>query len=399
MTNDEINTIVFLIMRYALFGRDNLNLEELAKLESVDDWEPVLEELKLHAVYGLIYPILDDLEIKDKKVYQDWKDLCLFEQVRWIQVSHEQNSVLALLNNKNIPYVIIKGTAAGIYYPNPRLRCAGDIDILVKREDFKRTAKHLEENGYKLLGDLSKVSHHNEYLKNGEIIELHRWLGGFSESDDKVISLFEKGIDNKIVGQINGYSFHRLPMIMNGLVLLFHFKQHIRTGIGLRHILDWMLFVYQEINDEEWKELSKILDDLKLKKLAITLTAICQKYLGLNRDYPWCYTAEEDLCDDLMRYIMNRGNFGNKNDGNEQMASFWITGKDPKTFFIRLQKGGLSRWRSAKRLKFLRPFAWIYQLGYILRQMYEQKRSLTEMKVLYELGVRQREMIDRLEDR
>ena len=36
-----------------------------------------------------------------------------------------------LFENNNIPLVILKGTAAAMYYPKPQLRTMGDIDFLV----------------------------------------------------------------------------------------------------------------------------------------------------------------------------------------------------------------------------------------------------------------------------
>ncbi len=68
----------------------------------------------------------------------------------------------------------------------------------------------------------------------------------------------------------------------------------------------------------------------------------------------------------------------------------------PIRFFRRLQTGGLSRWRAANRNKLLCPFAWIYQIGFIVSDLIRNKVTITEMFKMYQNGLQQRELFNRL---
>ena len=45
-------------------------------------------------------------------------------------------------------------------------------------------------------------------------------------------------------------SFPVLPWQQNGLELIWHFRVHLYNGIGLRHAIDWMLFVHNCLDDK-----------------------------------------------------------------------------------------------------------------------------------------------------
>ena len=61
---------------------------------------------------------------------------------------HWQNVLISLLEENNIPSVILKGAAAAMYYPYPSLRTMGDVDILVRRKNLERAVQLMEDNGY-----------------------------------------------------------------------------------------------------------------------------------------------------------------------------------------------------------------------------------------------------------
>lgn len=49
-----------------------------------------------------------------------------------------------------------------------------------------------------------------------------------------------------------GIVFLMLPPLANGMVLLVHLAQHLKTRLGIRQVIDWMLFVKNELNNEFW---------------------------------------------------------------------------------------------------------------------------------------------------
>ncbi len=395
MQEAEKNNLMFSLLQCSLFG--NPEVSEISIPEDTD-WSVLLEELQEQTVHGLVEPILDALPIPDPAVKEAWRQACIRQQMRWYQVANVQQNLVTLLDEAGIPSVIIKGTAAGIAYPKPTARCPGDIDILVKRSNFQRAADLLQESGYTFVHDDNEGKHHHfAYQNDGVSIELHHRLGIVSETLEDQLVFFESGVEQGVPVQIDGFSFRMFPRLWNGLSLLFHINQHLRSGLGLRQIIDWMMFVDQELTDGVWEtEFQPYLAKHGMETLAITVTAMAQKYLGLSRSIHWANSADEATCDELMGYILEKGNFGKKCGEEGHIASVFLVSPNPVRLFKRLQKGGLLQWKAAKKHKFLRPFAWLYQSIRILGLLIKHKKSPHQMKELKDVGAQQRNLIQRL---
>lgn len=379
--------VIFNLLKYSLFpsNHDDYPIPEKT------DWNFIYEEMRSQTVSTLVYPWLRSHTLSNSTFQQKWMTDCLQQQTRWMQIMHAQTQLINLLEEHNIPSVIIKGAAAMMAYPNPSLRAVGDIDFLVKREDYDKVAHILENSGYQLENIKNPKVHHYGYTKNGISFELHKRLAIIKDTDEQLLSLFESGIENRTWHTMGSVKFPVLPKELNALVLLFHINQHIRTGLGLRHIIDWMMYMYsnQNLND-----ILPIARNTGMEKLAITVTIMCQRYLGLpiiieeSEDYP---------SDDLMSYIIGKGNFGCKPETEEDKiahVSFMVN--NPIRFLVRLQKGGMKRWNLVQKHRLLRPFAWAYQLVFIIRNLLNQRISPTKFINSYNVGLGQRDMLYKL---
>ena len=393
-------------------GSEDCSLEEC-------DWNAVYAEMKEHAIAFLAQKWLENGAKKlsmDEALRNEWLRGCMRQQVRWIQIMSAQERLLRVLAENQIECVIIKGAAAAIYYPQPSLRAMGDIDFLVKRVDYERAARVLEENGYEQEHGHNFSHHHYGYRKDGVSFELHRRLGIVQESDEATLGLFEDGIERRQMVQIGSFRYPILPAELNGLVLMFHINQHLRSGLGLRQIIDWMVYLDRNNN---LQELLPLFRKTGMEKLALTVTAMCQEYLGLGGMSMEAgeATAREDIAEEareiparealvidpgvyptqeLMDYIYEKGNFGTKSGEEGKIASVFLIATSPLQLFRRLQAGGLSRWKAAGKYRFLRPFAWIYQIGFILRELASHGISPGRFMRQHGTGVRQRDLIHKL---
>ena len=184
---------------------------------------------------------------------------------------------------------------------------------------------------------------------------------------------------------------HVLPDPINGLVILEHISQHMVGGLGLRQIIDWMMFV-NRLSDEGWKELLSVMQLTGMERLALTTTAMCQQYIGLR-----IIVDEDGLpVEQFMNYIMEKGNFGRKAGVDGKTAAFALSATEKGGFFKRLQAGGLSQWKAAKKHKSLRPFAWIYQSFRIVGILVKNRVSVIEFSEQRKRGTEQRKLIEAL---
>ena len=327
---------MFDVLRASLFTGEDLSLP---------DWQGVFKAMKQQTVAGLAGAWLPGhLDAAP------WSACCAMVQGRWLQVMHAQDQLLGLLEDNGIPCVILKGAAADMAYPHPSLRSMGDVDFLVRRADFEKAAALLETNGYALTDEKNMTSHHYGYAKNAIRFELHRRIPLVAESDEKWMAFFEAGIDAREWHEIEGHRFPVFPATLNGLVLIFHINQHLRSGLGLRQIIDWMMYVHT-LPADQWEKLQPLLEETGHTRLAKTVTLLCQRYLGLRK------IVDEDASlpvDALLAYILEKGNFGRKAGMDGTIAAFAMSTTEKGGSFRRLQKGGRESacWEQYTALQF-----------------------------------------------
>ena len=308
----------------------------------------------------------------------------------------EQQSVLSLITNGNyaksifannyrllweqqqleavlagVQFTVLKGAAASIYYPEPLRRTLGDIDILVKREDYERAKTILVSNGYQ---PGAEDERHIHYYKNRLVIELHRRFATLQTIEQ------ERLLDNWLsespieVKQIGRFTFPMLPEEQNGLVLLTHINQHLEEGLGLRQILDWIMYVNHSLSDQEWPSFKEKADQLGLTTIAKVVAKLGQMYLGLNSQLTWCSDAADKAVYKLLEYAFECGNFGHKNPNNNTVVMVMSHGRGIVGFFRNLQRQGLENWTELKKQPYLKPVAWVYQLCRYIRLGLEKTR-------------------------
>ena len=317
------------------------------------NWEKIFEAAKAQCIVPLLASCVPS-EYKDK-----WNTITYQNKAHYMQMIYEQNALVKLLNDNGIPFAILKGTAAAIYYPNPLLRSFGDIDFYVTDNYFESVQILLENNGYHIIHNNER---HYGYEKNGIEIELHNRFSCQHYND--IDHIVKNGLNHAVNYTICGNCFPGISTYENGIVLLGHIMQHLKEdGIGIRQFIDWMMFVHKELDDFAWDtHFNTLAKEAGLEKLALTATYICKEWLGLPNEITWCDNANEKLSEQLLIQILDDGNFGYKR------APFEIVKKSMKKegVFKFLQKEGLSKWSLAQKYSFFRPFAWSYQLFRIL---------------------------------
>lgn len=356
---NQIPQTIFDLLQDSLWGRPSAP-------DPNTDWDSIWQELTSQTVEILA---LDPLVRANPANRNAYFQRTVRKLSFWYRLMSEQQSLCSLIMQQGIPCAVLKGSAAAVYYPQPTYRTMGDIDIIVKPEDFDRVCCLLDSHGYQVHHPADE--RHIAFHSNGVLIELHRRFSVLTnEYGRQVDDAIYKALDRTDTVTLEGFSFPMLPTPENGLVLLDHISHHMEHGLGLRQIIDWMLFADRELSDDLWySDYQAAIQSIGLETLAVTTTRMCQMYLGLREDLTWCRTADEDLCREMMAYILDQGNFGRKKglDHNRVMVILNSVQTLP-ALFKRLQVRGTRNWDAAKKHPWLKPFAWAYQGGrYVFR--------------------------------
>lgn len=344
MNNIEI-TIAELI-KASLFGVQ-------AEIPDDVDWQEVLKEADAQTVTALVARSVPEA------VSGAFELRAAQSEAHFMRALHEQTKVVSLLESEKIPFVIIKGSAAAVYYPRLSGRTMGDIDILVGDSFFDKAYSLLCENGYEFLTDYEDGRDYS-FKKGGVIFELHK---KYSDERHDIENYLQNGIKNAVTLDIYGKKFPALPKAENGLVLLDHIRHHLFGGIGIRQIIDFMLFLNSVPDDGEFeREFLPLFESANLGTLAKVIAKVCKKRLGLPISAAWCESADDDTCEELLEKVFSGGNFGRKNPYEYSPVESLTMEIKKVGFFRALQNAGVENCEAFKKHKILRPFAWLYQL-------------------------------------
>lgn len=126
------------LIKESLFGNGSISFSNF-------DYDAVMKEASIQAVQGIVVSVtpkeyasanLKNRNISDKQF------------AKYIRYLHEEDELKNLLDEKDIPFVILKGNAAAMYYKNPSCRSMGDVDFLVREEDFSHAKNVLLNSAF-----------------------------------------------------------------------------------------------------------------------------------------------------------------------------------------------------------------------------------------------------------
>lgn len=281
--------------------------------------------------------------------------------MRFFQILDEQTNLVKLFQKSGIPLVILKGCAAAMYYPEPLQRTMGDIDFIVPPKCFEEARRLMTNNGYEFDHDEGDDREYS-YRKGDIILELHHH---YSDEGWNIDPLILEGLEHPTMSELYGKVFPALPAEINGLVLLDHIRHHIRWGLGIRQIIDWMVFLHAFSGDDAWKNrFEPLVREAGLEKLAATVTKMCRIWFGFPDEITWCDYVDDDLVQELLELVFQFGNFGHKTLNDERPVEAATINIRRKGLFRYLQTVGEINWKACQKHKSLRPFAWLYQIFY-----------------------------------
>ena len=316
------------VVKFQLFGGKEPELNN----EGVMD---ILREAKAQTVFLAVFPTLKG-RLKEQKpsAYLQQQEFFLGEIIGNTNNFMEHGELHRLMTEKQIPYCTLKGMASAYYYPEASLRSMGDVDYLVREEDFERAKKVVLDAGFAIdHGDAPDSKHVAFKRAPRSVWEQHR---SFDTPGGAVGELIAKEIDTVIESAVPITLDGAVCMIPDtyhhGLIMLLHVISHLTSeGIGLRHLCDWAVFAERLGNEEFVRLFESKLKQFGLWRFAQILTLVSEKYLGISHK-AWADNAEisEQLIKEVMEDILRGGNFGKK-DMNRYREIKYISNRGERT--------------------------------------------------------------------
>ncbi len=364
------------------------------------NWKSILNEAEQQAVFPFVYSFFRE-HFPDESVteeYQKYKKIFLSHCASAIRNLYDHNELHRLLYSNSIQYVILKGQASAMYYPEPVLRSAGDVDFLIHKEDIKSVDAILSQAGFMKTAEAEKHEYHWAYQRHNTTLEMHWEFPGIPEDDSKIKEYALSVFNDATLCEDQNNEYIIPSVFHHGLVLVLHSVCHLTgTGIGLRHLLDWIVFE-NSFEEEKFLELfEKPLKEIGLWRYSQIMTQIGVLNFGC-RQRNWCKDVSEDLCTAILNDIIRGGNFGVK-DGTRKLQAKLMSNYSTK----KVEDGNMLQNLIAnvntraerniplvKRYPILLPVGWINVGFEYLKWVYSNKGRGIDKKLISDAEKRQK---------
>lgn len=334
------NEVLFSLLKSGLWN------EELILPDGFNDWNSILKIARRQAVLGIVAKtIVGNTGLQDSvpnTLRLKLKSFIVANVMTSNHIIDVIKRVCTLLNDNGVDCVLLKGAGLAQYYPYPELRQCGDIDIFVDQEHLYKTHEVLttisDSVDDKLYVDCGK--HFKAVVENIEV-EVHKHLSSHVIKPYSAVfaELSSKGLTSDLdTVNINSFDIHTPECTFNAFYIFDHIFEHFLTsGVGLRQMCDWMMFLhnnYGKINTDALYEMLQKMDMLQPWKI---FGNVLVRYMGLSQDrFP--FYEEDSRSEIVLRYIIEDGNFG-KDSAYYCSTSRFLIIKKFKSLMWHLKRG------------------------------------------------------------
>jgi len=387
---DTTQNAILSLLGHGLFGCE-------PEVPTSADYSDILTEARKQAVLPLVYAAA--VKRMPPGVAAAWRIPYYSAINKNIKITQEHFRLCGMLEKTGC--TTVKGVASASYYPEPALRTMGDVDFFVLPDQLETAKTILRLSGFRETPPSAGETHTVFSRNDTGTWELHWSMSGIPENErgDAARALLEGLTQTSVLLESDSGCVRAPSAFHHGLILLIHAAEHItQTGIGLRHVCDWAVFVHRTRNFEAL--FREKLTQCGLWHFAQLLTLLSVRYLGLP-EQKWVTLAEDPrLLESMILDIFAAGNFGKK-DAERINEAKLIT--DPKRGGVD-DTGMVSRFMQTltgkaelampicARVKVLLPIGWGYVLLRHRCRIHNQERPAVHLRKMVR-GAEKRRMI------
>lgn len=334
---NEDTVLFFELVKIALTDENRLS-----RIFSSEEWQRAFQNAMNQSLVGVMLEGINKLPSEQKPYFElKMKWILMVESIRKSN-TYLNNKVVELtrmLDADGFKSCIIKGQGVAMYYPDPMVRCAGDIDIWLdgSRQSIVRYIRSKCPNE-------EIVYHHAEFpVFNNVSVEVHftpSWMYSYV-GNRRMQRIFKEmaaaQFENSVLLPFTCSPVSVANREFNLIFLLSHIYRHLfAEGIGMRQFVDYYYVLKKSRDEEEKFRTRKRLEKLGMMKFAEAVMFIMKEVFGLEDEYLIVAPNEKQglfLLDEIMR----AGNFGKCDpiDCSTRWRKFISTMKRNMRFLVR----------------------------------------------------------------
>lgn len=270
------------------------------------DWDKLSQLAHQHLVSGILgYMVMTYPNETTKAIEQNMRQMCLGTILRQTNRAESMKQLSQQMHEQGIDHLMFKGYVLKDYYPVPELRTYGDIDLLIRTEDRKKSDELMMQLGFQKKTDWEPVY---SYFKDIEYYEIHTDVMEVDVSDKAdYIGYFKHIWEYAVLNE--KHCWELLPEY-HFLYLLTHIAKHITgSGAGIRMYLDIAVFIKHFEDKLNWDYIYKELETLCLTNFANVVLSVVQKYFNIRSPIT-LKNVDEDVLNAFMEFTIDGGIFG-----------------------------------------------------------------------------------------
>lgn len=262
------------------------------------DWNEIYKLAEIHNLCGIICQQIKYLP-KENQPKDELKSYFNQQLGFAIRLDEKRDSakqiVDSFLNKNGIDHIFVKGVEIKSYYPVPELRTSGDIDVILRRDEFESTYKLLKESNIKITNYATNVI---TAMVNGIEIEFH-------SNADVITDYFDDIFNLSCVKYEHTYILTEYEHL---LYIICHLCKHLAyRGAGIRMLMDIDALV-RGIESFDYKRLMLMADKAGIKQSTSVLLSLCKKWF--NTPVESSAEINDRLIECFDRVMLDGGSFG-----------------------------------------------------------------------------------------
>lgn len=334
--------IFFSLLRSGMWGKP------AAVPHDFNEWGRLFKLAKSQSVLGIVADVmLSDKEISPRlstKAEEKLKSFVMANMMTSERLDKLLSTSVRLLRDAGVRPVLLKGQGLAHYYPSPRLRQCGDIDLYVGRDDYMKSYDVLKTIATKIDDARTlEVGIHFDVHVGNLSVEVHRYTETYPTH--KLDSIYQEAADKgTTVGvvplQIADIQVDTPSDVFNAFYVFGHmFRHFLYEGVGFRQLCDWMMFLHARKDHIDKSALEGLIVSMDMMKPWQTFGCVLVDVLGLpEEDFPFYNAAYSGAVGKVVRRILDEGNFGKRRSIFRNKGEDYIINKSRSFFshFVRV---------------------------------------------------------------
>ena len=257
------------------------------------DWQDLMKTSDRHGVLAIAFDGIQTLpkrQLPPMNILMDWLGQVSCYESRYESYTNTVSELADLIRSQSLNMMVLKGYGCSLYYPIPKHRPCGDIDMYVLDDNFVHKSiyvKFVDQIANIQIDTTEKyvIKHHSQFLFNDLLVENHETVLDINtHKSNKVIETILESLAKESRKVMLNNSEVLLPSArFNSIHLLRHMANDFATvKMSLRQLLDWSTFVAS--SDIDWTFVRNVAHEANMHYFLDAINAICVEYLKYPKE-------------------------------------------------------------------------------------------------------------------